>query len=153
MFISKIIKLPEGSKLRICKGDVITLMSRTKYIVESCDSPYYKMVFNDHTILVVSPDDSYMYYGRIVPPIPYDYPTPNSVVLDGTTFISSTRDIQHPIEVEFGTEDFVERDVDFTDYQAENDKNKVLSVAIVLKDGSRADVLATVVKGRDIKLA
>ena len=136
---------------RVSQGDILVInnsrkkaISKVKYISEkSPEDIYYKIILEDHSILVVSQDYELIYYGTITSPlVNYSCPFPNQIQYENENYSLITQDYQIVIEVCFGNPLDVEGEVYFADYICNSNSKKYISLAVVSRTNMRADVIA-----------
>lgn len=145
----------------VSQGDIIIVLgkkkkvvSKVKYISEKAVSDiYYKIIFDDHSILVGSLDQSMLYYGSIISPLKeYSSPFPESIIYNSENYQLQSDDYQIVLEVCFGNPLAVEGEVHFADYVCRSDSKKYISLALVSRTGERADVYAKCINLDDLEL-
>lgn len=120
------------------------VVSKVKYVsAKAIDEVYYKIIFEDHSILVISSDFETVYYGAIIPMLEnYSLPFPNKIAYKNENFNLVANDYQIVSEICFGNPLLIEGEVNYADYICEENPQKCISLAIVSRTNERADVLA-----------
>ena len=139
-----------NTKVTVC-GVLHTAKAKTLYLTENETEKWYaKIVFEDHSILVIAPYDDFMYFGRINNVFGDGKAFPEKLTYLGNTFNKVAQDYQIVKELVFGDPLFAEGEVIYADYSSETDV--LISLAIVSRTGLRADVIAKVITNNDIKV-
>lgn len=142
----------DGSTLEINNNKYIAI-AKAFYVTESNLTDWYAKVFlKNHYALVLSPSDNFLYFGKDVGSLPYDFPTPNKINYSNLIFTKIAEDYQIVKTVEFGSLIDTEGEVKFIDYKCESNENKIISVGLIVRLQKRADIIADVLKLQDIKL-
>ena len=132
-------KINENSILKILE-DEYKVLGKTFYVTEKePDVMYAKILLNNHYVLVVSPEDRIIYFGKDVGTIADFSGFNEQVNYDQNIYYQVNHDYQIVVSIEFGSPIKVEGEVEFWDYEYEDN---VISVAVNSRTKSRADVIA-----------
>lgn len=145
-------RITENCAVSVC-GEKHYVRSKTLYVTEGELTNWYaKMVFEDHSILVVAPFDEFMYFGRIENIFGDGWEFPEEIEYNGVKFEKAAADYQIVKHLVFGDPLVAEGEVEYADYSSEDAEEVVLSLAVVSRTKKRADVVAKVVEMADIEL-
>lgn len=132
-------KINENSILKILE-DEYKVLGKTFYVTEKePDVMYAKILLNNHYVLVISPEDRIIYFGKDVGTIADFSGFNEHVNYDKNLFHQVNHDYQIVVSIEFGSPIKVEGEVEFWDYEYEDN---IISVAVNSRTKSRADVIA-----------
>ena len=142
-------KINENSILKILE-DEYKVLGKTFYVTEKePDVMYAKILLNNHYVLVVSPEDRIIYFGKDVGTIADFSGFNEQVNYDQNIYYQVNHDYQIVVSIEFGSPIKVEGEVEFWDYEYEDN---VISVAVNSRTKSRADVIAKYISEDDIDI-
>lgn len=142
-------KINENSILKILE-DEYKVLGKTFYVTEKePDVMYAKILLNNHYVLVVSPEDRIIYFGKDVGTIADFSGFNEQVNYDQNIYCQVNHDYQIVVSIEFGSPIKVEGEVEFWDYEYEDN---VISVAVNSRTKSRADVIAKYISEDDIDI-
>lgn len=145
-------KLQERKKVVVC-GEKHEVRTKTYYVTEGEKNNWYaKIVFEDHSILVIAPFDDYMYFGKINNVFGDGNNFSDVITYNGERFNKVAEDYQIVKQLVFGDPLLAEGEVSYADYSSEEDESAIISLAVVSRTKQRADVVARVVKLSDIFL-
>ena len=142
--------LNQGTKLAI-NNEEYEVLTKTYYTIEEDESVVYiKCELSANKVLVIIPEDNYIYVGKVIEDMEYERISDDQIKYEGNIFNKTGDGHQYIINIEFGTEDEVEGRCIFEDYESE--KN-VISLGILTdKDDIRADVYADILSLDDIAI-
>jgi hypothetical protein len=144
-------KIKESSTLTI-HGQKCKPVAKVHYVtVDNPDNEYIKVFFERHFVLVVSPNDNYMYFGKDMGCVLEEYPTPDEFSYNGQSYNKIVMDYQIVNSIEFGNPAETEGEVEFIDYEGED--NNLISIGKIARNGNRADVVANVIDLTDITIS
>ena len=142
-------KIEFGTGVTVC-GESHFAKTKTVYVTEhELEKWYVKVVFEDHSILVISPFDDFMYYGRINNVFGKGDQFPDSLSYEGVYFHKEAEDYQIVKKVVFGDLLMAEGEVSYADYSSDD---VIISLAVVSRTQKRADVIAKVITLQDVEL-
>ncbi|MDE6946083.1 MAG: hypothetical protein K2P14_02750 [Anaeroplasmataceae bacterium] len=142
-------KIKENSQIAI-HGKNYGVLAKVFYITESETEKWYaKIQLENHYVLVISPYDDYMYFGYVGEAMDCDFPTPDTIEFEGSTYKKEADDYQMVKEFVFGDYLAMEGEVNFSDYSF---GDKIISLGLITRTGKRADVYAEVVEITDIEV-
>lgn len=95
-------------------------------------------------ILVISDTDNYICFGKVIEPS-YEIINDFTLKYDNKLYNKAVTDYQRIARIEFGDENIVEGELEYTDYESEDGK-KVLS----LTNDHKSDTLLDIIKLEDI---
>lgn len=145
-------KIKSGTKLTV-SGEKHETITKTVYVTEAERNNWYaKVVFEDHSILVIAPFDNFMYFGRIQNIFGNGNEFENSIEYNGKKFDKTAEDYQIVKSLVFGDPLVAEGEVRYADYASEYDDSTIISLAVVSRTGNRADVIAKVLDAKDVIL-
>jgi len=128
-------------------------LAKALYVtVSSPEDAYTKVFLNDDHVLVISPADDLVYFGREVGNIGDDLPGVASFEYNGCRYKKIAEDYQILVCLEFGNPVSTEGEVFFWDYEGDPDDHRLLSLGLRPRDRRRADVDAVVMAATDIKI-
>lgn len=113
------------------------------------NSEYAKILLDDHFVLVISPMDNVAYFGKNEGQLQSFDSLDSIVKYKGKLFNQVNHDYQIVLKIEFGSPVEVEGEVEFWDYECDNE---IISIAKVSRDNSRADVIAQYILLKNIKI-
>ncbi|WP_286155549.1 hypothetical protein [Thomasclavelia cocleata] len=132
------------------RGKRYEVLAKVLYVTETETKNWYaKIQLQNHHVLVISPYDDFMYFGYVAEPLNYSFPTPDIIKFNDKIFKKDADDYQMVKEFIFGNYLEMEGEVQFSDFSNEND---IISLGIITRTSKRADVIASVVDLKDIKL-
>lgn len=142
--------LNQGTKL-VINNEEYEVLTKTYYTIEEDESVVYiKCELSANKVLVIIPEDNYIYIGKVIDNMQYEKISDDQIKYEGNIFNKAGDGHQYIINIEFGTEDEVEGRCIFEDYESE--KN-VISLGILTdKDNIRADVYADILSLEDIAI-
>ena len=142
--------LNQGTKL-VINNEEYEVLTKTYYTIEEDESVVYiKCEISANKVLVIIPEDNYIYFGKVIEDMEYERISDDQIKYEGNIFNKTGDGHQYIINIEFGTEDEVEGRCIFEDYESE--KN-VISLGILTdKDNIRADVYADILSLEDIAI-
>lgn len=144
--------LKQEQQISVC-GEAHTVKTKTLYVTQGeLNNWYAKVVFEDHSILVIAPYDDFMYFGRIHNVFGSGANFPDELLYEGKTFKKSAEDYQIVKQLVFGDPLTAEGEVVYADYSSDEDEDAVISLAVVSRTKVRADVVARAVTMEDIEL-
>lgn len=114
------------------------------------ETEYVKVFMEGHFALVISPKDNFMYFGKDEGCVSESFPTPDVLFYDNKEYRKSAEDYQIVKYVEFGNLLETEGEVAFIDYDGVTNPDTLLSVGLVVRTRTRADILADVIELKDI---
>ncbi len=145
-------KISEGTRVIVC-GESHIAKTKTLYVTEGeLNNWYAKIVFEDHSILVIAPYDDFMYYGRIENVFGDGSNFPNTLSYNEKTFEKAAEDYQIVKELVFGNPLIAEGEVMYADYSSEDDEEVLISLAVVSRTNKRADVVANIITLENVDL-
>lgn len=132
---------------QIVKGSSVCVLEKTYKVLSKVlyatqndpNSIYAKMILEGHNILVVSPVDKVAYFGKNEGKIPVFDGYKETVEYNKKVFAKANHDYQVVLKIDFGNPLETEGEVEFWDYEADDD---IISVAVVSRTKKRADVVA-----------
>lgn len=130
-----------------------TAISKVCYFTKNNpDEYYYKIKFDDEKILIISEDLKDVLVGQevCIEKI-IDFPSPDKIVYNDSTFDLITSDYQFVKKVEFGNFGDYETECRFIDYVNE-EGTQTLSIGIDTHNNRRDDALADVIALDDIEI-
>lgn len=140
-------KLDLNSNIKILDKNYI-VKTKTWYATkEDSSTEYIKCELSDHKVLVIIPDEKYMYLGKVIEKFSFTRINENTIQYENKEFTKTGEGHQYIKSIEFGNVDEVEGECIFEDYEY---KNEVISLGILTKEKVRADVYATVLTMKDI---
>ena len=141
--------IKENSKMSI-NGKIYEVIAKAFYKTRlNLDDIYVKVFFKDHYVLVISPSDNFIYFGRDAGAIISDFPTPDEIEYNGKKYKKIIRDHQIIVKIEFGSP---EEEVDFIDYECTEDDKFIISVGLAKATNKRADIVAEILDINDISI-
>jgi hypothetical protein len=147
--MEKLIENIKESSILTIHGQNYKPVAKVHYVTsENPDNEYVKVFFEGHFVLVISPDDNYMYFGKDMGCVWKEYPTPDKFSYNGQIYSKVVMDYQLVKFVEFGNPMNSEGEVEFIDYKGKN--NSLVSIGKVMRNGKRADVVANIIDLTDI---
>lgn len=140
-------KITEGRTILI-ENEKYKVISKVLYVTQNDPQAVYaKMILEGHNILVISPQDDIVYFGKNEGALPEFSQYGEKVLYKGKTFEQVNHDYQIVVGIEFGNPLDVEGEVEFWDYENDSD---IISVAVVSRSKARADVVAKYISLEDI---
>lgn len=132
-------------------SNIYRTLSKTKYATK--DSPgrfCYKIFLTNHREIVLLPDDNLLLFGCDIGQL-------DNIQLDGLPFTyngqkyrMTIHDYQYVSEHFFGDLNDSEGEVEFWDYDAENNIDSI-SLGVDIKTNARCDVIAKIIHENDLK--
>ena len=122
------------------------------------DFVYIKVVFNDHSYLLILPSDQELYYSDkyiyICEEVKDDEIGVKPMLsLNGTTYkLENADDYQYVIQFYKGTLDEIEGEVRFSDYFPTRGPKEFLSLGCIVRTGKRADLNPKLISIKDIEV-
>lgn len=142
--------LPD-TKIDIC-GNQKSIKSAVQYSTyEEPFNIYYKLITDDHEILVISIIDAFCYIGKIIPQVTDGLPLDEIIIVNGEIYEKINQGYQIVNEIIFGNANEIEGEVFFIDFVSKP-KSKIISIAEVSRSKERADVLANLININDINI-
>lgn len=124
--------------------------TKTFYTIEEDKNvSYVKCELSNNKVLVVIPEDDYMYIGEVIPNMNYEYKDSETIIYENEKYTKTGEGHQIIINIEFGSEDEVEGKCEFSDYES---GDKVISLGVLTDKNERADVFAKVISLEDVKI-
>lgn len=149
--MDKLIKsITKDSFIKV-NGIVYKPIAKVFYTTQSNpETEYVKVFMEGHFALVISPKDDFMYFGKDEGCVSESFPTPDVLFYDNKEYKKTAEDYQIVKHVEFGNLLETEGEVVFIDYDGVTNPDTLLSVGLVVRTKTRADILADVIKLKDI---
>jgi hypothetical protein len=120
-----------------------------KHSIKEDDSVlYYKFEPSNDKVIIIIPDDNFIYLGEVIADMEYDRINENQIKYKNQIFNKVGAGTQFVKEIIFGTEEEVERDCIFEDFQL---NNEIISLGILTDKNVKADVYARVIDKNTIK--
>lgn len=142
-------KLIENKEIKI-NEKLYRVKTKTWYsIQEDPISSYIKCELSDNKVLVIIPEDNFMYIGQVIENMKYEKLSEDTIKYNHIIFTKTGEGHQFITNVEFGNKDEVEGKCIFEDYEAENN---VISLGILTDENKRADVYADIIQIEDIQI-
>lgn len=130
------------------------ISAKSIYVTESNPVDWYaKIFFEDHHVLVMSPADDFIYFGKDVGSIGIEEPFGEIISYRGKKYVKVAEDYQIVKKLEFGSPITTEGEVKFGDYECESDNKDILSLGTITRTRKRADIVARVIRLSDITLS
>ena len=146
----KLIESIKENSALIVKGKEYQVLAKVLYVTESETEKWYaKIQLENHYVLVISPYDSFMYFGYVGDAMPCGFPSPEKLEFNGVLYQKDADDYQIVKEFVFGDCMAMEGEVQFSDYSCED---KIISLGLVTRTGKRADVYAEVVEIGEVEV-
>lgn len=143
--------LSSHNKLLV-KGCTKSIASVVKYCTyEEPTSYYFKIMTDDHYVLVVSLNENYAYYGTIIPKVTASFLKKKYITYKGNKFTKTNSGYQVVDRIILGDSRIIEGEVSFVDFSCEK-LAQIISAAIVSRTGKRADVLAEIIDINDLDI-
>lgn len=134
--------LLQGSVIEI-KDKKYEVKTKTFYTIEEDKNvSYVKCELSDDKVLVVIPEDNYMYIGEVIKNMKYQQKDKETIIYENKEYKKTGDGHQIIVNIEFGSQDEVEGKCEFEDYECED---KVISLGILTDKKERADVFAKVI--------
>lgn len=141
--------LLQGSMIEI-KNKRYEVKTKTFYTIEEDNNvSYVKCELSNDKVLVIIPEDNYMYVGEIIKDMKYKYQNSETIIYEGKEYTKTGEGHQIIVNIEFGHEAEVEGKCEFTDYE---NGDKVISLGVLTDKNERADVYAEVITLKDVKI-
>lgn len=132
-------KIIEGSSI-IVEGKEYKVLGKGYYVTQKEPNALYaKILLPNHYVLVISPSDSIAYFGQNRGLIEEFNSFDDKVYYNNKCFEQVNHDYQILIHLLFGSPLEVEGEVEFWDYEY---NNEIISIAEVSRNKLRADVVA-----------
>lgn len=112
-------------------------------------SIYVKILLEGHHVLVIVPADKIAYFGENVGELSEFNLFPQNVKFRDRQYTQVNSDYQIVLGIEFGSPLEVEGEVEFWDYEADDE---IISIAVVSRNKTRADVVAKYISFNDINI-
>ena len=145
-------KITNKSKLNIF-GQIFNVKAKARYIaVQNPENEYYKIFLNSHNVLVLSPIDNFVYFGTDVENIGLESPFEKEIEYNNKKYELINEDYQILVKLEFGSPLETEGEVEFWDYQCEDNQDELISIGIVKRTNKRADIVAKIISIEEIKI-
>ena len=143
-------KINFNTKINVC-GENHFAQTKTLYITEGEQENWYaKIVFEDHSILVIAPFDEFMYFGKIENIFGDGENFVENITYNDLKFVKSAEDYQIVKQLVFGNPLVAEGEVKYADYASDDDENTIISLAVVSRTSQRADVIAKIISKDDV---
>ena len=113
------------------------------------NSTYAKILLENHNVLVLSPMDNIAYFGKNEGQLQSFDSLDTIIEYNGKLFNQVNHDYQIVLKIEFGSPIEVEGEVEFWDYECDDE---IISIAKVSRDNSRADVVAQYISLENIEI-
>lgn len=137
----------QGSVIEI-KGKKYEVKTKTFYTIEEDKNvSYVKCELSDNKVLVIIPEDNYMYIGEVIKNMKYEQKDEETIIYQNEEYKKTGDGHQIIVNIEFGNQDEVEGKCEFEDYEC---GDKVISLGILTDKKERADVYAQVITLKDI---
>ena len=132
------------------KDEKYEVKTKTFYTIEEDKNiSYVKCELSNNKVLVIIPEDDFMYIGEIIEDMKYQRIDAETINYQNEQYSKTGEGHQIIMNVEFGNENEVEGRCEFEDYEADA---KVISLGILIDKNVRADVYAEVIELSDVKL-
>lgn len=132
-------------------GRQIQPLAKVIYSTKCAPDNYYtKIFFASHYVLVISPSEELVYFGKNEGNIGDNLPGQKSFRYLGEIYKLVAQGDQRVLRVEFGDPDNIEREMRFWDYESEIDETKIISLGLNDATGERADIVAATMNTSDI---
>ena len=134
-------------------GKVYKVWAKCIYVTESNITDAYAKVFlEDQHMLVISPHDGFIYFGRIVDPVSPVFSASDEIVFNDEKYTKIVEDYQIVSHLIFGSPFDAEGEVKFIDYKNVADDSKLIRVGLMVRTNLRADMGAGVLNENDIEI-
>lgn len=148
-------KIVENSDV-VIDGKAYKVLGKALYNTQDVpETTYYKILFEDHFVLVIVPSEEITYFGKNMGLVkefetcPFES-CPRTVKYLGKMYTQKTHDHQVLLELLFGSQHEVEGNVEFWDY--ETIENDIISLAIDKCTSKRADVVGRYISLDEIEV-
>lgn len=109
-----------------------------------------KCELSNNKVLVIIPDDEFIYIGKVIEDMKYERISENEIKYNNKIFTKTGEGNQFIKTIEFGNEEEVEGKCIYEDFEF---KNNIISLGILLgKGNARADVYADILSIKDIEV-
>lgn len=144
-------KIKEGSRLRI-NGKEYNVLTKSIYSpLSDVNLTYAKFVLSTHKILVVVPYADFLCIGHIENVFGDGKDFPETIAYNGQVFNKLDEDYQIVRHLVFGNPMIAEGEVAYADYSNES-SNICISLGLISKDNTRADIIQTILSIDDIQV-
>ncbi len=142
--------LLQGSIIEI-NNKKYEVKTKTFYTIEEDNNvSYVKCELSSNKVLVIIPEDNYMYIGEVIKNMKYEQKDSETIFYQNEKYKKTGDGHQIVVKIEFGNENEIEGKCEFEDYEYEG---KVISLGILTDKKERADVFAEVINFEDIKIS
>ncbi len=132
------------------EGREYSVLGKTIYVSQkAADTPYAKILLNNHYVLVISPSDGVAYFGKNKGRLEEFDGFPSVVHYKGLEFEQVAHDYQVVLQIMFGDPFAVEGEVEYWDYES---GENIISTAITSREKKRADVVARYIDIESIEI-
>lgn len=144
------IEMITPSSTILFEGRSFKVLGKTIYVSQqAAETPYAKILLEDHYVLVVSPSDGVAYFGKNEGHLVEFDNFPEVANYNGEEYEQVAHDYQVVLHVVFGDPFAVEGEVEYWDYES---GERIISTAITSRQKKRADVVAKYVDFDDITI-
>ena len=141
----------QGMPIEIC-GEKHSVQTKTLYVTATEKNNWYaKFVMEDHSVLVIAPFDDFMYFGRIHNIFGDGDMFQDVLEYDGHIYEKQAEDYQIVKQLVFGDATVAEGEVHYADYGCDDNEDYTISLALVSRTKTRADIIAKIITLDDIK--
>lgn len=145
--ISLINQIEEKCEMMI-KGKRYNVITKTWYSIEEDENAsYIKCELSNKKVLVIIPDDNYIYIGEVIDNMEYERLSQEKIKYNGVIFTKTGEGHQYIKSIEFGEN--VEGKCDFQDYESDN---HIISLGYLTEENVRADVYADILNIKDVRI-
>ena len=152
MYTELLHSITAGSTISIMGRQFVPLACALYCAKKSPTSEYGKIFFESHYVVVISPDDELIYFGKNEGNLGNDRLNRETFEIGGETYTKTTEDVQHLSKIVFGDSKIVEGDMSFWDYEGKNDPTNIISLGLNDENGERADIVARTLGLSDINV-
>lgn len=145
--ISLINQITEKCEIMI-KGEKYTVITKTWYSIEEDENAsYIKCELSNNKVLVIIPDDNYIYIGEVIQNMEYERLSQEEIKYNGAIFAKTGDGHQYIKSIEFGEN--VEGKCTFEDYESDDN---IISLGYLTEENVRADVYAVILDMKDVRI-
>jgi hypothetical protein len=142
-------KLIPNCNIKILNKDY-NVLTKTHYSTEEDnEASYIKCELTDDKVLVIVPDNNYIYIGSVIKNMKFNRESENIILYNSKKFNKTGSGHQYIKSIEFGDKNKVEGECEYEDYECENE---IISLGILTEKNVRADVYAKVISMEDIEI-
>lgn len=143
-------KLNQNTRV-IIKGQEYIIKTKTWYSIKEDETvSYIKCELSNNKVLVIIPDDEFMYIGKVIEDMKYERISEDEIKYDNMIFMKTGEGNQFIKSIEFGNENEVEGKCIYEDFEF---KNNIISLGILPdKANAKADVYADILSIKDIEV-